>query len=62
LRWWWSSFPSIRPVIHPVIHPSKFLIPDEEDEGGGGKTPLVTYIFTAPTSTTTINTLENLVL
>jgi hypothetical protein len=40
LRWWWSSFPSIRPVIHP----SKFLIPEEEDDGrggGGGKTPLV---------------------
>ncbi len=40
LRWWWSSFPSIRPVIHPVIHPSKFLIPEEEDDAreGGGKT------------------------
>jgi hypothetical protein len=38
LRWWWSSFPSIRPVIHP----SKFLIPEEEDDGrGGGKTPVV---------------------
>jgi len=45
LRWWWSSFPSIRPVIRPVIHPSKFLIPEEEDDGrggrGGGKTPVV---------------------
>ncbi len=30
----WSSFPSIRPVIRPVIHPSKFLIPEEEDDGG----------------------------
>jgi len=39
LRWWWSSFPSIRPVIRP----SKFLIPEEEDDGrgGGGKTPMV---------------------
>ncbi len=33
---WWSSFPSIRPVIRPVIHPSKFLIPQEEDDGRGG--------------------------
>jgi hypothetical protein len=44
LRWWWSSFPSIRPIIRPVIHPSKFLIPEEEDDrrgGGGGKTPVV---------------------
>ncbi len=32
----WSSFPSIRLVIHPVIHPSKFLIPEEEDDGRGG--------------------------
>jgi hypothetical protein len=40
---WWSSFPSIRPVIRPVIHPSKFFIPEEEDDGrgGGGKTPVV---------------------
>jgi len=32
-----------RPVIRPVIHPSKFLIPEEEDDGrgGGGKTPVV---------------------
>jgi hypothetical protein len=37
----WSSFPSIRPVIRPVIHPSKFLIPEEEDGRGGGKTPVV---------------------
>jgi hypothetical protein len=38
----WSSFPSIRPVIRPVIHPSKFLIPEEEDDGrAGGKTPVV---------------------
>jgi hypothetical protein len=38
----WSSFSSIRPVIRPVIHPSKFLIPEEEDDGrGGGKTPVV---------------------
>jgi hypothetical protein len=28
----WLSFPSIRPVIHP----SKFLIPEEEDDGRGG--------------------------
>jgi hypothetical protein len=28
----WSSFSSIRPVIRPVIHPSKFLIPEEEDD------------------------------
>jgi hypothetical protein len=42
LQWWCSSFPSIRPVIRPVIHPSKFLIPEEEDDGkGGGKTPVV---------------------
>jgi len=35
--WWWSSsFPSIRPVIRLVIHPSKFLIPEEEDDGRGG--------------------------
>jgi hypothetical protein len=27
--WCWSSFPSIRPVIRP----SKFLIPEEEDDG-----------------------------
>jgi hypothetical protein len=26
----WSSFPSVRPIIHP----SKFLIPEEEDDGG----------------------------
>ncbi len=32
----WSSFPSIRPVIRLVIHPSKFLIPEEEDDGRGG--------------------------
>jgi hypothetical protein len=32
----WSSFPSIRPVILLVIHPSKFLIPEEEDDGRGG--------------------------
>jgi hypothetical protein len=32
----WSSFSSIRPVIRPVIHPSKFLIPEEEDDGRGG--------------------------
>ncbi len=32
----WSSFPSIRPVICPVIRPSKFLIPEEEDDGTGG--------------------------
>jgi hypothetical protein len=36
----WSSFSSIRPVIHPVIHPSKFLIPEEEDDGRGGA-PLI---------------------
>jgi hypothetical protein len=44
LRWWWSSFPSIRPVIHP----SKFLIPEEEDDGrgGGGKTPVVLQLQT----------------
>jgi hypothetical protein len=24
------------PVIRPVIHPSKFLIPEEEDDGRGG--------------------------
>jgi hypothetical protein len=43
LLWWWSSFPSIRPVTRPIIHPSKFLIPEEEDDGrgGGGKTPVV---------------------
>ncbi len=29
----WSSFPSIRPVIRP----SKFLIPEEEDDGTGGR-------------------------
>jgi hypothetical protein len=28
----WSSFPSIRPIIRP----SKFLIPEEEDDGTGG--------------------------
>jgi hypothetical protein len=28
--------PSIRPVIRPVIRPSKFLIPEEEDDGMGG--------------------------
>jgi hypothetical protein len=28
----WSSFSSIRPVIRP----SKFLIPEEEDDGTGG--------------------------
>jgi hypothetical protein len=28
----WSSFPSIRPVIHP----SKFLIPEKENDGRGG--------------------------
>jgi hypothetical protein len=34
----WSFFPFIRPVIHLVIHPSKFLIPEKEDDGrGGGK-------------------------
>jgi hypothetical protein len=33
----WSSFPSIHPVIRPVIHPSKFLIPEEEDDGRGGR-------------------------
>jgi hypothetical protein len=38
---WWSSFPSIRPVIRAVIHPSKFLIPEEEDDARGGKTPVV---------------------
>jgi len=32
-----SSFPSIRPVICPIIHPSKFLIPEEEDDGRGGQ-------------------------
>jgi hypothetical protein len=26
----------IRPVIRLVIHPSKFLIPEEEDDGRGG--------------------------
>jgi len=43
LRWSWSSFPSIRLIICHVIHPSKFLIPEEEDDGrgGGGKTPVV---------------------
>jgi hypothetical protein len=30
-----SSFSSIRPTICPVIHPSKFLIPEEEDDGTG---------------------------
>jgi hypothetical protein len=36
------SHPSV-PSICPVIHPSKFLIPEEEDDGrgGGGKTPVV---------------------
>jgi hypothetical protein len=29
--------PSIRLVIHPLIHPSKFLIPEEEDDGRGGR-------------------------
>jgi hypothetical protein len=29
---WWSSFLSIRPVICP----SKFLIPEKEDDGTGG--------------------------
>jgi hypothetical protein len=34
---WWSSFPSIRPVICPSsIHP-KFFIPEEEDDGKGGR-------------------------
>jgi hypothetical protein len=33
----WLSFLSIRIVIHPVIHPSKFLIPEEEDDGRGGR-------------------------
>jgi hypothetical protein len=23
-------------IIHPVIHPSKFLIPEKEDDGRGG--------------------------
>jgi hypothetical protein len=32
----WSCFPSICPVICPIIHPSKFLIPEEEDDGRGG--------------------------
>jgi hypothetical protein len=32
----WSSFSSIRRVIRSVIHPSKFLIPEEEDDGRGG--------------------------
>jgi hypothetical protein len=32
----WSSFPCIRPIIRPIIHPSKFLIPEEEDDGRGG--------------------------
>jgi len=42
LRWSWSSFSSIRPVIRLIIHPSKFLIPEEEDDGrGGGKTLVV---------------------
>jgi hypothetical protein len=27
----------IRPVIRPVIHPSKFLIPEEKDDGRGGR-------------------------
>ncbi len=30
-----SSF-VIRPIIRPVIRPSKFLIPEEEDDGTGG--------------------------
>jgi hypothetical protein len=30
------SFSSIRPIIRPVIHPSKFFIPEEEDDGRGG--------------------------
>jgi hypothetical protein len=34
----WSSFPS----IHPVIHPSKFLVPEEEDDGGTAQCPKVT--------------------
>jgi hypothetical protein len=44
--WWWSSFPSIRPVIHP----SKFLIPEEDDDRGlhsvfeGHGYPLVLHI------------------
>jgi hypothetical protein len=39
----WSSFSTIRPIIRPVIHPSKFLIPEEEEDDGrgGGKTPVV---------------------
>jgi hypothetical protein len=34
----WSSFPSIRPIIRP----SKFLIPEEEDDGMGGGRRLMT--------------------
>ncbi len=32
----WSSFPSIHAVIRLVIRPSKFLIPEEKDDGTGG--------------------------
>jgi hypothetical protein len=37
---WSSSFPSIRPVKRP----SKFFIPEEEDDGTGGGRRLILYI------------------
>ncbi len=36
-RWWKRTFPSIRPIIHP----SKFLIPEEKDDGRGPFHPSV---------------------
>jgi len=39
----WSSFPSIRPIIRP----SKFLIPEEEDDGmrGGWRLMPATVVY-----------------
>jgi hypothetical protein len=37
--------PSIHPVIRPVIHPSKFLIPEEEADGRGGRRMAVAAVY-----------------
>jgi hypothetical protein len=37
--WWWSSFPSIRPIIHPsnFLIRKKKMMEEEEDENGSSK-------------------------
>jgi hypothetical protein len=56
----WSSFPSIHLVIRPVIHVSKFLIPEEEDDGRGGQRLLMVAAAVYPNILTIRNFFKTL--